>query len=228
MKWIENRLYMADLMVRMAHHSTAIEGNTLTLGDSRSILINGIVPAKAKRLREIFEVANYKNLMPFLRKHYKEAITYPLIQDVHQILLQNIDPRAGKFKISENMILGASFLPVHPSQVVPSLIQWCDNLEYRLKQTDEKNEKVEIIMDAHIKFEKIHPFSDGNGRTGRALIVFSCAKEGLTPIVIEKEQRDEYITLLNNEDVKGLSEMARTLQKKERVRLERASQCMER
>ena len=68
MKWIENRLYMADLMVRMAHHSTAIEGNTLTLGDSRSILINGIVPAKAKRLREIFEVANYKNLMPFLPK----------------------------------------------------------------------------------------------------------------------------------------------------------------
>lgn len=60
------------------------------------------------------------------------------------------------------------------------------------------------------------------------LIVFSCAKEGLIPIVIEKEQRDDYITLLNNEDVKGLSEMACTLQKKERVRLERASQCMER
>lgn len=228
MKWIENRLYMADLMVRMAHHSTAIEGNTLTLGDSRSILINGIVPAKAKRLREIFEVANYKNLMPFLREHGKEAISYPLIQDIHQILLQNIDPRAGQFKIAENMILGASFLPVHPSQVVPSLIQWCDNLEYRLQQTDKKDEKVEIIMDSHIRFEKIHPFSDGNGRTGRALIVFSCAKEGLIPIVIEKEQRDEYIALLNDEDVKGLSDMARLLQKKERCRLERAMQCMER
>lgn len=227
MKWTENRLYMADLMVRTAHHSTAIEGNTLTLGDSRSILINGIVPAKARPLREIFEVANYKNLMPFLHNHYEEAITYPLIRDIHRILLQNIDPHAGQFKISRNMILGASFLPVPPSQVIPSLLRWSDNLEYRLKQAERKDEKVEIIMDSHIKFEKIHPFSDGNGRTGRALIVFACAREGILPIVIEKEQRDEYISLLNREDVKGLSEMARILQEKEYVRWERASQCTE-
>lgn len=227
MKWIENGLYVADLMVRMAYHSTAIEGNTLTLGDSRSILINGIVPAKAKPLREIFEIANYKNLLPFLREQVEGAITFPLIQNVHQILLQNIDPRSGQFKVSENMILGASFLPVHSSQVIPSLIRWCDRLEYRLKQAASDEEKVKILMAAHIKFEKIHPFADGNGRTGRALIIFSCAREGLIPIVIEKEQRNEYIALLNNEDVKGLSEMAHTLQEKERVRLERADQMME-
>lgn len=227
MKWVENWLYMADLMVRMAHHSTAIEGNPLSLGDSRSILINGIVPGKARRLCEIFEVANYKNLMPFLHRHYQEAITCSLIQNIHQILLQNIDPRAGQFKISENMIPGASFLPVHPSQVIPSLIRWCDNLKYRLKQTEEQDEKIEIIMDSHIKFERIHPFSDGNGRTGRALIIFTCAKEGLIPIVIRKEQREEYIALLNSGDAKGLSEMARILQNKECGRLERAMQCIE-
>lgn len=225
MKWIENSLYVADLMVRMAHHSTAIEGNTLTLGDSRSILINGIVPAKAKPLREIFEIANYKNLLPFLREQVRREITCPLLQGIQQILLQNIDPRAGQFKVSENMILGASFLPVHPSKVIPSLIRWCDSLEYRLKQAAGEEEKVKILMDSHIKFEKIHPFSDGNGRTGRALIVFSCAREGLVPIIIEKEQRDEYIALLNNEDVQGLSNMARKLQEKEYVRLERAMQC---
>lgn len=225
MKWIENSLYVADLMVRMAHHSTAIEGNTLTLGDSRSILINGIVPAKAKPLREIFEIANYKNLLPFLREQVIREITCPLIQGIQQILLQNIDSRAGQFKVSENMILGASFLPVHPSQVIPSLIRWCDSLEYRLKQAAGEEEKVKILMDSHIKFEKIHPFSDGNGRTGRALIVFSCAREGLVPIIIEKEQRDEYIALLNNEDVQGLSNMACKLQEKEYVRLERAMQC---
>lgn len=71
MKWIENRLYMADLMVRMAHHSTAIEGNSFTLGDARSILINGIVPPKAKPIRELFEIANYKNFMLFCRKIIK-------------------------------------------------------------------------------------------------------------------------------------------------------------
>lgn len=226
MKWIENRLYMADLMVRMAHHSTAIEGNSFTLGDARSILINGIVPPKAKPIRELFEIANYKNFMPFLQENYQESIQYPLIQKIHKILLQNLDTHAGQFKTAENMILGAAFLPVHPSQVIPSLIQWCHNLAYRLNQAASPEEKVKILMDSHIHFEKIHPFPDGNGRTGRALIAFSCARENLIPIIFEKEQRREYISLLNAEDINGLTAMALNLQQKEHVRMERALQCL--
>ena len=58
--------YLDDLMVRMAHHSTAIEGNTLTQGETKSILIDGYVP-RAMDMRELHEVLNYMTFMPFLR-----------------------------------------------------------------------------------------------------------------------------------------------------------------
>lgn len=225
MHWITHRLYMADLMVRMAHHSTAIEGNTLTLGDSRSILIDGIVPAKAVRLREVYEVANYAALMPFLEEHYREPLDLSVIQGIHRILLRAIDRGAGEFKTAENMIVGASFLPTHPAEVRPALLQWCGNLAWQLEHAASEAEKVAILMDFHIRFERIHPFSDGNGRTGRALIVLSCAREQLVPIVIEKEQRNEYITLLNDGDTEGLTRLARQLQEKERIRMDHALRC---
>lgn len=218
------RAYLLDLMVRMAHHSTAIEGNTLTLGDTRSILINGIVP-KATKLRELWEVLNYKDLVPYLTEHAEDTISLAMIQDVNGILMQYIDRRAGHFKEAENMIVGASFIPTHPSQVPQALIQWGDTLAYRLEHAASDAEKVEVIMDQHIRFERIHPFADGNGRTGRALMIHSCMQQGLVPIVIEKEQRDEYIVLMNREDTAGLTELALDLQKKEAERMALFAQC---
>lgn len=219
MDWTEaGRAYLLDLMVRMAHHSTAIEGNTLTLGDTRSILINGIVP-KATKLRELWEVLNYKDLVPYLTEHAEDTISLSMIQDVNGILLQYIDRRGGHFKEAENMIIGASFIPTPPSQVPQALTQWYDNLSYRLAHAASDAEKVEAIMDQHIHFERIHPFADGNGRTGRALMIHSCMQQGLAPIVIEKEQRDEYIVLMNREDTAGLMEMALALQQKESERM---------
>lgn len=219
MDWKEaGRAYLLDLMVRMAHHSTAIEGNTLTLGDTRTILINGIVPRTTK-LRELLEVLNYKELMPYLMEHASENISLAMIQDINGILMQHIDRRGGHFKETENRIIGASFIPTHPSQVPQALTQWCENLSYRLDHAASVSEKVEVIIDQHIRFERIHPFADGNGRTGRALMIHSCMRQGLVPIVIEKEQRDEYIVFLNREDTAGLTEMALALQKKEAERM---------
>lgn len=212
------RAYLLDLMVRMAHHSTAIEGNMLTLGDTRSILINGIVP-KATKLRELWEVLNYKDLVPYLTEHAEEMISLAMIQDINGILLQYIDRCGGHFKEAENRITGAAFIPTHPSQVPQALTQWCDTLAYHLEHAASDAEKVEVIMDQHIRFERIHPFADGNGRTGRALMIHSCMQQGLVPIVIEKEQREEYIALLNREDTAGLTEMALALQQKEAERM---------
>lgn len=208
------RAYLLDLMVRMAHHSTAIEGNTLTQGDTKTILIDQIVP-QTTSLRELFEVLNYKRLMPFLEDQADRPITLSTIQSIHSILMDQIDDRAGKFKTQRNIILGASFIPTEPYLVPSELKNWADTLQYRLDNAKTDHDKVFSIMEQHVRFEHIHPFPDGNGRTGRALIVYSCFQQKLTPIVIEKEQRKKYIELMNNRDVDGLTQMAEALQAKE-------------
>lgn len=64
-------------------------------------------------------------------------------------------------------------------------------------------EKLEGILDTHIQFERIHPFSDGNGRTGRVLMNYSLLQEGFPPLIIEKETKATYIELLAKQDLNG-------------------------
>lgn len=85
-------------------------------------------------------------------------------------------------------------------------------MEYRLKHAQSKDEKLEAILEHHIKFEKIHPFGDGNGRTGRFLIIHSCLKENLIPVIIPKEEKGKYITLLSTEDIQHFTKFAIELQ----------------
>lgn len=201
-----------DMLVRMAHHSTAIEGNPLTENEVKSILIGEIIPKPMKE-KYFYEVRNYKKYVPFLKDNYHKEITIQLIKDTHSFLLQDIRDDAGAFKTHQNIILGADFIPTEPYLVTEELKNWCDTLEYRLDISDTIEEKIEVIMEQHLRFERIHPFSDGNGRTGRALIVHSCLQQGIAPIIINKEGRQEYMNLLSNKDVKGLTALGVQLSK---------------
>ena len=200
------------ILVKMAHHSTAIEGNPLTENEVKSILLDGVIP-KVMNEREFYEVKNYKKYIGFLKDNYHKEITIQLIKDTHSFLLQDIRDDAGAFKTIHNIILGANFTPTEPYLVQSELKNWCDTLEYRLDISNSIEEKIEVIMDQHLRFERIHPFSDGNGRTGRALIVHSCLQQGIAPIIINKEDRKEYMNLLSNKDVKGLTALGVQLSK---------------
>ncbi len=213
-----NNDYLLDLMVRMAHHSTAIEGNSLTQGETKSVLIDQYIP-RPMDLRELNEVLNYKDLLPYLLEHQEEDITLSGIKDINQIIMKNIDERGGHFKVVANAIIGADFTPTPPYMVPEELKKWTDDLSWRLQFAKSPEEKVLAIMDQHLRFEKIHPFADGNGRTGRALIIWSCLHHHLTPIVIEKEQRSRYINALNRNDVQGLTQLAKEIQIKEEERM---------
>ena len=213
--------YMEDILVRMAHHSTAIEGNTLTQAETISILIHNFIPRDMSE-REYYEVKNYRKAFNTLLEADRK-ITTELIKKYNKDIMENLHDLNGKFKTTQNLILGAEFEPTKPYLVPFEIEDWCNNLSYRLDNAKTNEEKVEIIMDQHIKFEKIHPFNDGNGRTGRLLIIHSCLKEDLEPIIIPKEEKGKYINLLASENLKELTKWALLLQEKERDRIEKFS-----
>ena len=213
--------YMEDILVRMAHHSTAIEGNTLTQAETISILIHNFIPRDMSE-REYYEVKNYRKAFNTLLEADRK-ITTEMIKKYNKDIMENLHDLNGKFKTTQNLILGAEFEPTKPYLVPFEIEDWCNNLSYRLDNAKTNEEKVEIIMDQHIKFEKIHPFNDGNGRTGRLLIIHSCLKEDLEPIIIPKEEKGKYINLLACENLKELTKWALLLQEKERDRIEKFS-----
>lgn len=214
--------YLSDLMVRMAHHSTAIEGNTLTQGETKSVLVDGYVP-RAMDMRELNEVLNYKVFMTFLIEQSTSSapLSLSLIREVHTILCREaIESVPGQFKHRPNMIVGADFTPTPPYLVPSALMDWIDNLAAQMDAAASDSDKVLAICRQHIAFEHIHPFPDGNGRVGRALMVYSCFLEEITPIVIPVERRKEYINYLNTEDLHGFAAFSEQLQAEERKRIE--------
>ena len=216
--------YLDDLMVRMAHHSTAIEGNSLSLGETKSILIDGYIP-RAMNMRELHEVMNYKAFMPFLKENIRQRVplSVELIKSIHAILCKDaIESVPGQFKKIQNAVIGAEFTPTAPYMVPTALQDWIRNLEAQLQGANNQREKVEAICRQHITFEHIHPFPDGNGRVGRALMVYTCMMEEMPPIVISVDKRTEYINFLNTENIAGFTVYAELLQQREAERMQQA------
>ena len=221
---IQNKDYMLDLCVRMAHHSTAIEGNTLTQDETASVILDGYIPRAVKE-REFYEVRNYKNVLPALieRLENKTKIDNELIKEFHKLIMQDLIDNNGSFKKIENMIVGANFEPTKPYLVPMELKNVMDNLYYGLDNAKNDEDKIYSIVKSHIDFERIHPFSDGNGRTGRLLIVYSCLEQNLTPIVIPKEQKERYIACLRESNIDKFMNFAQEIQIKEKERFTKFS-----
>ena len=212
--------YFFDLMVRIAHHSTAIEGNSLTQGETKSILIDNYIP-RAMDMREFNEVLNHKTYILQMIEDLKinQPITLDYIKDIHKILCNNaIESVAGKFKTIPNMIIGADFTPTPPYLVIPELENWRLNLSYQLESAKSSEDIIGSIIRQHIIFEHIHPFSDGNGRVGRALMVYSCLKNHIAPIVIPVNQKKRYINYMNTNNIDEFISFAKELQQEEYTR----------
>lgn len=211
--------YLEDMLVRIAHHSTAIEGNTLTQADTASILLHNYIPHNMTE-REYYEVKNYKKTIGLLLSN-QEQMSPELIKEYHKIIMENLVDNNGEYKKATNTIVGADFETSKPYQVSILLQEWCDNYNFRIKKAQTVKEKIEIIVDQHIKFERIHPFSDGNGRAGRILMIDSCIKESISPIIIPKEEKEKYINYLATENSKKFTKWGLELQEKELDRIEK-------
>lgn len=215
--------YLDDILVRLAHHSAGIEGNTISLPAIVSIILNGTLPTSGKAtVREFYEIENHKQAFERVIQHLvnEDSLSIEIIKEIHADLTDRLQYDRGQFKKNENMIIGAEFQTAFPEETPSLMIQLIDNLEYRLESAKSDEEKLISILDTHIQFERIHPFSDGNGRTGRMVLNYSLLQQGFPPLIIEKETKAEYIEFLGNQDVEGFFTFAKVLLEKEQRRMQ--------
>ncbi|WP_233709907.1 MULTISPECIES: Fic family protein [unclassified Helicobacter] len=222
---LKNEEYLKDLTIRMAHHSTAIEGNTLTQNQTASIILENFIPNQTSE-REFFEVRNYRFVIPKVLELYeqnlrdKKSIDIHQIKELHSVLMDNLIDNKGQFKTIPNLIVGADFETSKPYLVPTHLQEMLNNLDYQIKQSKSDDEKLEAILQSHFHFEKIHPFSDGNGRVGRLLMFYFCIENEITPFVIQKEQKPLYISILRENNLSEFKKLAKTQQEIELGRLD--------
>ena len=199
--------YLNDILIRMAYHSSAIEGNTIILPEVSNIFLERSLPGSRKGIREFYEIENHKQAFEYLFDNIdnNKDLNIDLILDLHRYLVDRLQHDAGCFKSSQNAIVGAEFHTSSLSETPYLVHQWIDNTNYRLNNAKEDTEILEILADTHIQFERIHPFSDGNGRCGRLVLLYLGIKYLNSPLIISKENRAEYMEYLAEQNIAGLT-----------------------
>jgi Fic family protein len=178
-----------NFLVEFAYNTTSIEGNTITLKEANKLLREDLTPNE-RSPREIFDLQNTQKVFFYLIENEFD-LSHELIIDIHDKLMENIDARKG-YRTHDIRVFKSHF-DASPAKYVKTdmdiLIKW-------YKQHKGRIHPLALAGMLHQKFEKIHPFSDGNGRTGRMLMVYMLLKEGFPPIIIQKKNRADYLRVL--------------------------------
>lgn len=206
--------YLDDVMVRFAYNSNAIEGNKLSLGQTKAVILNKTITStgvEGVKLKDLYAADNQKdafNEMLYLANNNAHLNMDTLLKLQFE-LTKNTIPSAGKLKTQENYIGGAEFETASPQYVHQLTQEWLDNTSYRIKNSKNKDDLIKTLIETHIDFERMHPFEDGNGRTGRELINFELVKHNLPFLVIRVSDRPFYIQNLSDKNVDNLVSYAK-------------------
>lgn len=193
-----------DLILRWTYHSNAIEGNTLTLLETKVVLEGITVGGKA--LREHFEAINHRNAIYYAEDIIKneEPFSEWQIRNIHQLILKTIDDdNSGRYRQQNVLTSGATTIPPDYTLLNDKMKQFIDwyKTEANLLHPIERAAKV------HADFVGIHPFIDGNGRTSRLLMNLELMKAGYPPCVITVEKRLAYYESLDQWMASGKTEV---------------------
>ena len=193
----------SNLKTNFIYNSNAIEGSTLTLKETDIILQYGVT-VKGKSLKEHEEVKGQEYALNFLKEVIKtnESLSLRLIREFHALVLNDDIENRGKFKKSNNEILGAGFEKTPYYLVEEKLTELIEKFN-----SSENNDLIMKVACFHADFEKIHPFIDGNGRTGRLLLNLELMKNGYPITIIRNEDIDEYYTALETAQVESNYEL---------------------
>ena len=212
---LNNKDYLEDLITRSTYHSTAIEGSTLTYAETYAILYNdNSFKIEGKEPREIYEAINHKSALELVFRNLKndDGFDERFIKRLNETINRNIKETEG-FRTVQVFIQGSEHIPPEPEKV-PNLMNY-----YVYNYNHDEQDIFTKIARYHIEFERIHPFEDGNGRTGRLLINYELLKNDLPPVVIAKEDRVKYFEFLRNNDSNDLAEWLKELSTREKERM---------
>lgn len=229
----EARRLWDNLWYLEAHHSTAIEGNTLVLREVERLLEDGRAVG-SKELKDYMEVLGYGEAARWVYTQalqgnawgQGELVTVTEIREVHRTAMQHVWDIAPHPEATANEAPG-SFRQhdIHPFRggmqpptfplVHAELTAWVESAnEFGRKiQSGELSsaEVPEALARLHREFERIHPFIDGNGRTGRLVLNLILVRLGWPPAIILKDQRERYLRALDRADHGDLGPLAELL-----------------
>ncbi|MDO5100317.1 MAG: Fic family protein [Eubacteriales bacterium] len=185
-----------EFIVEYTYNSNAIEGNTLTLRET-DLVLRGLT-IDQKPLKDHMEAVGHKEAFDFVSELVKDnvPISESIIKQIHYLVLADKKEDRGVYRRVPVRIMGAQHEPVQPYLIAPKMEQ----LLYDFAASTEHI--VTKLARFHIEFEGIHPFIDGNGRTGRLLVNFELMKAGFPPIDIKFTDRIAYYNAFDEYHVK--------------------------
>ncbi|HUB40241.1 MAG TPA: Fic family protein [Streptosporangiaceae bacterium] len=218
----ESKAIWRDIWQLEAHHSTALEGNTLILREVKTLLESGKAVG-AKELRQYLEVDGYAKAAQWVYEqalqpgdwHDGRLVTMAEVRHVHSLALTPVwdvapHPDAtdregpGSFREHDIEPFGAGMQPPSWTLVAEQVQQWVEDAcaagAKILTSIDLECHAVEELARLHNQFERIHPFIDGNGRAGRLVLNLALVRLGYPPVIIFKQHRDQYLTAMQRAD----------------------------
>jgi hypothetical protein len=197
-----------------AHHSTALEGNTLVIAQVEALLAEGRAVGN-KELREYMEVTGYANAAKWVYGQAlepsdwtsEEPLTITEVRYVHELAIGPVwgvalhpnatpEEKPGSFRRHDIQPFPRGIVPPSWVEVTATMTDWVDSL---VTITADAN-PVEALAAAHAAFERTHPFLDGNGRTGRLLLNLLLVRLGYPPAIIYTRDRNRYLRALRRAD----------------------------
>ena len=181
----------------LAYNSNKIEGSTLTEEQTASLFDNGTLPISDDyyRAKDVEEMNGHFLMFNKMLDTLDEILTQELIKQYHYELKSGVfEDRAngyaiGDYKLRPNMIgMYQTVKPENVAQEMCLLMNWYENQEVNIA----------VLAELHARYESIHPFQDGNGRTGRLILFRECLKNRILPVVIEDVNRNEYLEALKD------------------------------
>lgn len=185
-----------EFVVEYTYNSNAIEGNTLTLRETDMVLRGLTIDQKP--LKYHMEAVGHKEAFDFVRDLVKAQIPLSenVIKQIHYLVLADKKDDRGVYRRIPVRIMGAKHEPVQPYLIQPKMEQLLET--YR----NSTEHIIPRLARFHIEFEGIHPFIDGNGRTGRLLVNLELMKAGYPPIDIKFTDRSSYYRAFDEYHVK--------------------------